>query len=139
MKDITEEDVAEIVLMARAFHAESGVSARFSEERFLSTLQHCMLNGFAMRTTNGFMLGAVFPDFYTEELTASEICLYTTPNKRGGIQAARMVNTFKQWAKDTGAYKITAGVSAGINDHVAQGLYNRLGFVQNGVVFHFPV
>lgn len=138
IKKVSPFDVRYIITMARRFHEESGVKSKFSEKRFKATLLHCMTQGFASMTEDGFMLGIASPSFYSDDVVATEICLYVMPEKRGGMQAARLIKAFVSWADEQRASEIVAGVSVGINDPVADGLYMRLGFAKRGKVYSYP-
>lgn len=80
----------------------------------------------------GMLLGFVSKHFFAEELTASELVVYVTPEARGGNAVVKLLRHFEVWATEQGAADIVLGVSTEVHaDRTAQ-LYQRLGYTPSG-------
>lgn len=81
----------------------------------------------------GYLTGMFFNPKY---LLAQDLVLYVQPEFRGhGATVVRLIKSFERWAKDSGAFRVLLGITVGINDEQAEGLYARLGYKLAGQVF----
>jgi GNAT superfamily N-acetyltransferase len=76
----------------------------------------------------GAIAGAIYPQFFSKGLTASELFLFVDHGARGGVIGKRLVNAFENWAMAMGANEIRVGVSSGIKQERTIGLYEKLGY-----------
>lgn len=76
----------------------------------------------------GFFVGYVCHMWFGMDLEANDLVLYLLPEKRLGSCAARMVSTYKEWAKGLGAKDIKIGVSTGIQQERTELFFERMGF-----------
>ena len=82
----------------------------------------------------GFMAGALVQEFFGNDLTAVEICLFVHPDHRGGTIARDLVKSFESWAWESGAERVQVGVSSEIRSELVVGLYRRMGFRETGAI-----
>lgn len=131
-----EDDLDALIDMGRRFHdeAEAYHNFEFSPHRI-------MQNFFAVLGSHdqvglcyddggikGAIAGAIYPQFFSKGLTASELFLFVEQTARGGVIGKRLIRAFETWAISMGACEIRVGVSAGIKSERTIGLYGKLGY-----------
>jgi len=129
-------DLDALIEMGMRFHheAESYHNFKFSPHRvmesFFSVLNDTNQVGLCYDDggIKGAIAGAIYPQFFSKGLTASELFLFVEPTARGGIIGKRLEKAFEAWATGMGASEIRVGVSAGIKSERTVGLYRKLGY-----------
>lgn len=82
----------------------------------------------------GMLVAIKHPHMFCYGTCVTELILYVTPEKRGGLAAYRLVKKLRQWADDEGAVEVSAGISTGVNVERTSALYQRLGFSEVGPI-----
>lgn len=84
-------------------------------------------------TPAGLFIGGIYQHPLFEDLLASDLVNYVTPEFRGGLVSRRFIRMFEDWAKSKSAKYAQLGQSTatGSIDRVA-GLFNKLGFQTTG-------
>jgi GNAT superfamily N-acetyltransferase len=80
----------------------------------------------------GGMLGCRGNFTFSKQYMAIEVGLYILPEYRGSSAAVRLIKTFETWARDRGCVMIQSGVTIGINNDLAAGIYRKLGYRDAG-------
>ena len=145
VRQLEEKDVAEVLAMARAMHAESPEyrDMDFSDEKVCRMLRAmcgtllvpastCALVAEEGGKLIGMMGGFAVEHFFGHDKTASDYVLYVRPEHRRGTAAVRLIRQFEKWAIAQGVRTIVPGVTTGTNNEVASGLYAKLGYERNG-------
>lgn len=126
-----------MIEMGMAFHAEaqSYHNFKFSPQRvmenfFLILERHDQVGLLYHddEEIKGLLGGAIYPQFFSKGLTASELFVYVKPSARGGLIGKRLMDSFENWAFAMGASEIRVGVSSGIKQERTVGLYEKLGY-----------
>ncbi len=116
-------DVEHTKTIAEACAGDSGVYKCFVAED----------DGIVFGMIAGYLTGVFFSPKY---LLAHDMVLYVQPEFRGhGTVVVRLIKSFEKWAKASGAFRVLLGITVGINDEQAEGLYARLGYKLAGQVF----
>lgn len=134
----TTADVAALVELGRAMHAESPTHSRlsFSAARvtqLVSSMIARPLTALVLVSENegvidGAALAHIEPHWYSDDLVAQELAVYVAPNKRGTLRAARLVASIDAWACAMGAKMLQAGCTTGVAVNRTIELYEHLGF-----------
>lgn len=80
----------------------------------------------------GGMLGCKVQYTFSFAQKASELGLYIAKEHRGRFAAPRLIKAFEKWARDQGCVSVHVGVTVGINNDCATGIYKRMGFHTQG-------
>lgn len=139
IRPATIGDMSVLLAMGHAMHAES---PRWSRLKYSETQVETMLIGL-IESTNGLVLvaeqdgqiiGAIAAEvrraWCATDLVADEISFYMLPEYRGSLASARLVNSFKEWARLQGAVWAYAGASTGVADERVAQLYEAFGFTR---------
>ncbi len=145
IRKLEERDIEEVLVMARAMHAEAPEyrDMDFSDEKVRRMLRAmcgtllvpsslCALVAEADGKLIGMMGGFAVEHFFGHDKTASDYVLYVAPEHRRGTTAVRLIRQFEKWAVAQGVRTIIPGVTTGTNNEVASGLYAKLGYERNG-------
>ena len=132
----TEEDLDPLIAMGQRFYneAEAYNNFEFSPYRIMQSFFAVMKSTeqvglcYEKDGIKGAIAGAIYPQFFSKGLTASELFVFVEPTTRGGVIGKRLINAFEQWANSMGASEIRLGVSAGIATKRTVGLYEKLGY-----------
>lgn len=81
----------------------------------------------------GVMAGSVTQSWFGSDSIANDLSLIVTKDRRGGLAAYRLIESFVKWAKLAGAKQIRPGVATGSSS--ADVLYERLGFKRCGSTY----
>lgn len=82
----------------------------------------------------GGVLTFLVPFYFSLGTYVSELALYLLPEARGGTTALRLIRHMERWGKHRGALQARVGVTAGINNPHATGIYSRLGYQPQGPI-----
>ncbi len=124
-------EMPDIISLASAFHAETGIGGTFNGDRMLSVLAvstSCVVGMFKSDTLVGVMIGVVAPHFMTDEVMANEVMWYVMPDHRCDPKSLGMLRAFEEWAKECGATSITM-VNLASNPGVKK-LYSKMGYTE---------
>lgn len=131
-----EDDLDALIEMGMRFHneAESYHNFKFSPHRvmenfFIILERHDQIGlVYDDGGIRGAIAGAIYPQFFSKGLTASELFVFVEPTARGGIIGKRLIGALELWARDMGASEIRLGVSSGIKPERTIGLYEKFGY-----------
>lgn len=135
----TPDDLLEVFKLGAAMHAEGEFSSyTFNAEKTLNTIAGWDNGGdraLFIADNDGEVIGmmaAVLTDsIFSDDLCAMEHILYVRSDKRGSRAAYLLVKAFVQWAHDSNAKHIRAGVSMGSGGS-AHRLYEHFGMKHVG-------
>ncbi|WP_443115482.1 GNAT family N-acetyltransferase [Herbaspirillum seropedicae] len=142
IRPATLDDMPVLLAMGRAMHAES---PRWRRLKYCEPKVEAMLLGLIesprglvlMAERGGEIVGAIAAvaqfAWCSTDLVAEEVSFYMLPEHRGSLAAARLVNSFKEWARLVGASWAYAGASTGVDDERVAQLYEGFGFVRCAV------
>ena len=94
---------------------------------------HCLLlaeNSGAQLT--GCLLACIERHVFSDQPVASLITFGVLPQNRMGGTALKLLDAFKRWAQNRGAFEINAGVNSGLDIDKTDRLMKRLGFEATG-------
>jgi GNAT superfamily N-acetyltransferase len=141
IRDATADDVPALVELGRVMHAESARFSRlaFSEARLDATLRIAIERHFARvievdGEVIGGMVALLTPHWFSDDLTACDLALFTHPRARGTSAAARLLKEYAAWAKASGSMLTLFGVMSGVNVDQTVALCERIGWRRAGVV-----
>lgn len=131
-----ENDLDALIEMGMRLHNEAKAyhNFKFSPQRVMETFYAILNNSFQVGLCyddggiKGAMAGAIYPQFFSKGLTASELFVFVEQDARGGVIGKRMIAAFETWAINMGASEIRVGVSSGIKSERTVGLYRKLGY-----------
>lgn len=131
-------DITKVVNLGRSMHEESPVfkHSSFDEKTVADLLalslktpeNVCVLVNDINGEITGGIIAFAYKNWFGPERVASDLALFVTPDKRGGVIAARLVKQYEQWAKSVGCSEVTIGVSTGVNTERTALLFQRLGY-----------
>lgn len=75
-----------------------------------------------------FFLGMACPQFFGNDLIATDLAMFVHPDYRGGSYFVRLAKEFETWARLVGAKEIYLGQSTGINIEKTKSMFERLGY-----------
>jgi GNAT superfamily N-acetyltransferase len=146
IRNATHDDIPTMIALGAAMHAESRY-ARFPwNSEKVSALIAALIDsddGLALVTDDGDgaltggMLAAIEDSFFGEARFACEFAVFVRPDARGGIAAARLLRAYAQWARDSGADLVQAGITTGVNVEASARLYAGVGFQPIGTLFEY--
>jgi GNAT superfamily N-acetyltransferase len=76
----------------------------------------------------GMFSGFITHYFFNSEKYAADYAIYTAPNKRGGLAAARLLNSFERWAVSQGAREVIIGLRVSIDNSRALKFFEGMGY-----------
>jgi GNAT superfamily N-acetyltransferase len=121
----------DILPLAAAFHAETGIGGTFDGNRLMATVQanKSLIVGLYHNHTTlvGIMVGFMGSHFLTTDTLAQELMWYVMPQFRGHRQAVKMFTEFEAWAVAEGATAISM-VSLTTSGDSVKKLYASKGF-----------
>jgi len=142
----TTDDIPRMVELGQAMHAESPEfrGIRFDADKLARVIAATMANpaGFVQVIERdgevvGGMVAMATPHYFSPDMVACDLALFVSPEHRGGMAAARLLTSYRNWGKSLGAAKVQLGVMAGIEAWMVEALCERLGARRAGVVMEF--
>ena len=140
-------DVPRMVALAAAMHAESryadlpwdGDKLRRLIEQLIDIPDGLALVAVQGGEVVGGFIGMVYEQFFSPAKVASDFGLYVSPDRRGGLHAARLLKAYVAWARSRGVPDrwIQAGVTTGVNVETSSKLFAACGFAPVGNLFQF--
>lgn len=142
---LDRESAKELLVLGKDLHAESRYSSLpYNEESIwkLLDLTLVMPNKFLCAYSrdqegkiNGFFLGQITTEYFTNLKVANDLGMYVSPKHRGSSIFYRMLKTFEQWSKDNQASKIILYHSTGINPEQSKEMFPKMGYTHYGHIF----
>jgi len=83
----------------------------------------------------GMFMGYVSRYYFGNDLLANDILWYVRKDKRGSMIGIRLLNAFRDWAKERGAREVCIGVSTALDLDRTHKLLSRMGLVHVGGTF----
>lgn len=134
MRRATLADVPKLFEMGAAMHAESryrrfSLNQRKSEAFFSSIIEDrrfiVLVDG---DPVHAMFIGMISTFWWGDDTESSDLLVYVTPERRGGISAARLIRGYVDIAESLGVADIKIGVSSGIDTERTLQFFERLGF-----------
>lgn len=138
MRPAKLDDIGAIVSVLCAMHEEARVKCfNFSIGKLAVFVRSLILDadGIVLVSGNpicGVLLGVVKPMWFGDDKEAFNLPFYVLPFHRGGPHAVRLIEAYKQRARELGAKDITLCINSGIAPDKVNGLVQRLGFTPIG-------
>lgn len=139
------QDLPGIVLLGKVMHAESPRlgKLRYVPARALQTMAGLIDNPQGLllvaEEPSGLLIGGLAAicreHWYSDQRMAYDLALFIHPEKRGGLAAPRLLQAYKDWAKEQGAVITQFGISTGVNLATTSRLLERMGFKPSGFLF----
>jgi GNAT superfamily N-acetyltransferase len=143
IRQITYDDIPTLIEIGRKAHEESEYNVMsFNPDKCMRLCEQ-IINSPAMLgivtlkddVIAGVIVAAVYPGYFTDELTASDLLVYVLPGYRGTRAFYRLCIFYITWARLQGAKLIFLRNSTGIEPEKVGKLYERMGFAQVGGIF----
>lgn len=142
---LTREDALELLELGKYLHGES----RYKDTKYNVQTIWNLLNMISQYPERyqisyyknkenkiiGFFIGQVTLEYFTGNIIASDLGMYVLPEYRGSRIFLRLLQSFEDWAKSTGAKKIILYHSTGINPEKSKNLFPKLGYENYGYIF----
>jgi len=143
-KVMEEWDIDPMIELGAAMHAESafrdldysrdkcfqlGVRCISHPDRYFG---YCAYEGDEL---TGMLIGQLVPYYFGNDLLANDILWYVREDKRGSMMGIRLLNAFRDWAKERGASEVCIGVSTALDLDRTHKLLSRMGFTHVGGTF----
>lgn len=135
---IREAQIAEIerlTPMCREMHIESRYAGCAFSEAKMDTLIYRLITspaGIALVSPNGLLLGAVSEYWFSNEKYAFEYVLYVRPEKRGSLEAVRLIKSYILKARSLGAKEIHIENTTCVETDRTERLFQLMGFSRIG-------
>lgn len=92
------------------------------------TERRCALAAVKEGKVIGILAGYVSEYAFCSELVATDHIMYVVPRSRGTLAAVRLIEAFRDWARERGARELVLGISTGVDAIRTGKLFERLGF-----------
>jgi GNAT superfamily N-acetyltransferase len=135
----------EVLLLGETLHAESRYAKTlYNKESIWKLLDltvrmpekfFCAYSKDSKGVLNGFFLGTINTEYFTNNPVACDLGMYVVKELRGSPIFYRMLKAFEQWAKDNSASKIILYHSTGINPEQSKEMFPKLGYTHYGHIF----
>ena len=133
IREASEEDIFDILILAREFSRESPVTHKWDKEK----TEHFILS--AITNTNtiifvleeggevvGALVGLLNEMYMSQTLVATELAWFVSKDYRGKKGSLMLMTTFENWAKQNGANYTCMGDIHGIT--TLEKLYTKKGY-----------
>lgn len=145
LRTATLLDMPRLLELARTMHGESRFAGlSLNEEKTEALLSYLIqdASGFVMvGEVEGVIRGAFVAScqahFFSDDKIACDVALFVEPNRRGGVLALRLVQSYVGWATCLGARMIQAGISTGVNVDTGTRLFEACGFTAIGPLLEY--
>lgn len=142
IRDANLYDLPALLVLGQQMHAESPRFSRlrFSASRLESTLRLLLGSGqFVMVAEEGGrlvggMLAVAMPHYASDDLVASDLALFVTPDARGGMAPVKLIKAYTAWADKRGAVITQVGITTGVKTETTAALYERMGLKRCGAL-----
>lgn len=135
-----EADIAAMIALGRALHAESRFRQYPYDEGRLRQAGHLALTrgnpGAIMAELNGTLIGMAVvvagEHFFSAAKTATAQLLYVAPAHRGGRAAILLLKALRRWAQEAGAADLHVNNTTAIDAARTDRFLRKMGFKQTG-------
>jgi len=143
-RPMEDTDIATMIELGAAMHNESafrhldydrekcfamGVKYLMNPDWYFS---YCAYEGDELV---GMFMGYLNRYYFGNDLLANDILWYVKKERRGSMVGIRLLNAFRNWAKERGASEVCIGVSTALDVDRTHGLLSRMGFDHVGGTF----
>ncbi len=113
-------------------------SIPMNSEKMMQLIEFCIQDGFVYFDGECLMLGKTFEPWFSDEIAASDIVLYTIKGSRGKGLAKKAVECFIDWANSKGVKRgnITLAQSTGTNSKEFKRLAEAFNMTKVGEVYN---
>ncbi len=145
IREMVASDIPVMTELGARMHLESSYrDFNYSAEKCFK-LGHAIVNsneycGFVSEVDGeiqGMFIGVMFEHYFSDATLSTDLLLYVSPDKRGGMTAVRLIKRYIEWAKSLGVDDIRLGETAGIDSDTVNKLYTRLGFAICGSIYKY--
>jgi len=133
IREASEEDIFDILILAREFSRESPVTHKWDKEKtehfILAALQNTNTTIFVLEEDNeivGAIVGLLNEMYMSQTLVATELAWFVSKEYRGKKGSLMLMTTFENWAKENGADYTCMGDIHGIT--TLEKLYTKKGY-----------
>ena len=140
IRTLLKHDVPQIVDLAAVMAAETGHTLHADRTQYILNdiieLDTVFANGRIEddgRCTSMF-IGETSDHPFFDALFAQELAIYTHPDRRGSLDAARLIKAFTAWATKKDVDYIKVEITAGVDNERAAQLFERFGYSRAGIL-----
>jgi RimJ/RimL family protein N-acetyltransferase len=133
IREATEEDIFDILVLAREFSKEAPETHKWNKEKTDAFLHNIIKNNNAIifvlvkdDEVVGAIVGVVTEMFMANKIVATELAWFVSKEARGTPGSVKLIKKYEDWAKSCGADYVVLGDIKGISD--LGNLYSRLGY-----------
>jgi len=147
IRPMTEKDIPKLVEMGAKAHMESQYKGmKFIPEKFRSFLCQFIGNVYLLcivavkdEEIIGAMAGQVDETYFSNELTASDLFVYISPEHRGSRAFYLLCSEYIAWARQKQGRMIFLANTYGYESEKVGDIYQRIGFEQIGGIYRQEV
>jgi GNAT superfamily N-acetyltransferase len=140
IREATEEDVFDILVLAREFSKESPVTHKWDKEK----TEHFIISAINNNNTIIFILedkdeivgaivGIINEMYMSQTVVATEMAWFVSKDYRGRKGSIMLMKTFEKWAETNGANYICMGAIEGITE--LDKLYTKAGYFKSETLY----
>ena len=140
IRPLLKQDVPQIVGLATVMAAETGHRLHADRTQYILNDIIELNTVFAQgrveddgRCTSMF-IGETSEHPFFDALFAQELAIYTHPDRRGSLDAARLVKAFTAWATEKDVDYIKVEITAGVDNERAAQLFEKFGYSKGGIL-----
>lgn len=144
IRNATHDDVAFMAHVGNEMHQESQFNKYEYDESKVQDILHYLIDAprsillVAVDDADepfGAFAGDMIQHFFGPCWQAFDIFTFVRPDKRGGIAAFKLLQEYVRQAKEKGADEIYIANSTGVMPEKVRGLFEAIGFKQQGYTF----
>lgn len=140
IRQATEEDVFDILVLAREFSREAPITHKWDREKTQNFIESSITSPFCclfVLEDRGEIVGAIvglINEMYMSQTTlATELAWFVSKDYRGHKGSILLMKTFEKWAKEKGAdYVVMCDIS---NINVLEKLYTKFGYSKSETTY----
>lgn len=136
----TEEDIFDILVLAREFSKEAPVTHKWDREKtetfIRSSIDSPLSTLFVLEDSGeivGALVGLIHQMYMSQTTLATELGWFVSRDYRGRKGSLMLMKSFEKWAKDQGADYVVMGDISKIN--VLEKLYTKFGYKRSETVY----
>ena len=138
IRGMTEDDLPHLIKMGERFYNETPEYKlyKFEKAKLQELGWRCLTEPdsiclvYDKKGIKGMLAGGVYEQFFSFDLTASELFLFVEKTARGALIGKRLITGFEFWANSMGARETRVGVSSAIKTDRTIGFYKTLGYCE---------